>query len=157
MARIKPTRPAKEPPAMSDFPPSDRPVVMSSGDVGNRRGPASKPTAATLAEIFVLVGALWALAWGLTLGTAFLFSFAWCCLPVPLFMFIVSIFALVDSIRMLTGRRGGKPRIFGLLFLIGLLSCDVLTVLCGVVILILCDMPSAKAWYGDEPLIPHST
>jgi hypothetical protein len=142
---------------MSEFPPSDRPVVTSSGAAGNRRGPASKPTAATLAEIFVLAGALWSFTWGLAAGAALFVSLIWCCLPLPLFMFIVAIFALVDSIRMLTGRRGGKPRIYGLLFLIGLLSCDVVTVLCGAVILILCDMPSAKAWYGDEPLVPHGT
>ncbi len=142
---------------MSDYPPTDRPVVTSSGDAGDRRGPARKPRVATMTEIFLLVGALWSFTWGLAAGTAFLLSFVWCCLPAPLFMFIVAIFALVDSIRMLTGRRGGRPRVYGLLFLLGLLTCDVLTSLCGVMILILCDMPSAKAWYGDEPLISLNT
>ncbi len=135
---------------MSDLPPVDRPVVMSSGG-GGRRGPVHKPSAATVTEVFLTGGAVWLLLASLISGTAYIFSAFWFCLPIPLFLFFVAIFALVDGTRMLLGRHRGRPRIYGLLYLLAFLTCwDVLTILCGAAVLVLSDMPSAREWYGYD-------
>ena len=136
---------------MSDQPPVDRPIVTHFGGESDGGRPAQKPNTATIIEIVLTAGAVWLLLSSLLSGTAYIFTTLWMCLPIPLFLFFVAIFALVDGTRMLLGRMRGKPRIYGLLYVVAVFTCwDVLTVLCGIAILVLSDLQSARDWYGYD-------